>query len=224
MHLFDAARRFYGGSPTVGGGLPLALGLALADKMAGRRRVTACFFGDGATAEGEFHESLNLAALWRLPVLLLCENNGYGAGSRGTHHAAVSDLTAEPTAHGVPAESVDGMDALAVLAATRLAAGAVRTGESPRFLEFRTYRFRARSMYDPDHGHDGAEVAHWQERDPIDLLAARLRAASALDDVELARIRADAADRVAAAVAAAEEGPLEPVDHVSGDVCARAVP
>ncbi len=223
MHLFSAERRFFGGYAIVGGGLPLAVGLALADRLAGRSRVTACFFGDGATAEGEFHESLNLASLWKLPVLFLCENNLYAMGTHVTRYAANADLTAEPVAHRVPAESVDGMDVLAVLAAARRAADAVRAEGTPRFVEFRTYRFRAHSMYDAEKYRDKAEVARWKERDPIDLFAARLRREGLLDDAALAEIERRVGDEVAAAVAAAEEGPSETVERVTDDVYARPV-
>src|SRR3970282_161378 len=122
-----------------GGGRPLAVGLALADKLQGRRRVTACFFGDGAVAEGEFHESLNLAALWKLPVLFLCENNRYAMGTALERHQSQPDLARTAAAYAMPGEQVDGMDVLAVEAATRTAAEAVRRGEGPRLLEFLTY-------------------------------------------------------------------------------------
>src|SRR5574341_1365691 len=129
MHLFDAATRFYGGNAIVGGGLPLAVGLALADRLRGERRVTDCFFGDGAVAEGEFQESLNLAALWRLPVLFLCENNLYAMGTAIERALAQRDLPLKARGCGVPGESVDGMDVLAVEAAARRAAEYVRSGE-----------------------------------------------------------------------------------------------
>jgi pyruvate dehydrogenase E1 component alpha subunit len=224
MHLFDASRRLFGGWAIVAGALPIAVGLALADKMSGRRRVTACFFGDGATAEGEFHESLNLASLWKLPVLFLCENNLSAMGTHVTRHAANPDLTAEPLAHGVAAESVDGMDVLAVRDAAIRAADAVRENGRPRFVEFRTYRFRAHSMYDAEKYRDKSEVAKWRQRDPIALYAARLRSARMLDDAALAQIEEGVAAEVAGAVAAAEAGPLEPVERVTDDVYARPLP
>jgi pyruvate dehydrogenase E1 component alpha subunit len=223
MHLFDASRRFFGGWAIVAGALPLSVGLALADKMSGRRRVTACFFGDGATAEGEFHEALNLAALWKLPVLFLCENNLYAMGTHVTRHAANPDLTAQPRAHGIDAGSVDGMDVLAVRDAASRAAVAVRETGTPRFLEFKTYRFRAHSMYDAEKYREKSEVAKWKERDPIDLFVARLREAGLLDDVGLAEIERRAAAEIAAAVAAAEEGALEPVERVTDEVYARPI-
>ncbi len=223
MHLFDASRRFFGGWAIVAGALPLSVGLALADKMSGRRRVTACFFGDGATAEGEFHESLNLASLWKLPVAFFCENNLYAMGTHVTRHAANPDLTAEPKAHGIAAESVDGMDVLAVRDAAQRAVDAVRGIGAPRFVEFRTYRFRAHSMYDAEKYRDKAEVADWRRRDPIDLFAGRLREAGALDETALAEIERRVAAEIAAAIASAEKGPREPAERVTDDVYAKPV-
>src|SRR5512143_1622683 len=131
MHLFDAATRFYGGNAIVGGGLPLAVGLALADKMQGRWRVTACFFGEGAVAEGEFHESLNLAALWRLPVLFVCENNLYAMGTALALSESETDIRRKAESYRVAAAAVDGMDVVAVEAAVRRLAALVRTGHGP---------------------------------------------------------------------------------------------
>jgi pyruvate dehydrogenase E1 component alpha subunit len=224
MHLFCAERRFYGGYAIVGGGLPIAVGLALADKLAGRRRVTAAFFGDGATAEGEFHESLNLAALWKLPVLFLCENNRYAMGTALERYAANPKLVDLPLAHGVPSEQVDGMDVLAVEEAARRAAAAVRDGAGPRFLELLTYRFRAHSMYDAEKYRDKAEVTAWRRRDPIDLFVARLRGEGLVDDEDLARIEREVAAEVEAAVQAAEESPIEPVEDLTRFVTTREVP
>src|SRR3990170_5063347 len=150
MHLFDASRRFYGGHAIVGGGLPTAVGLALADKLQSRARVTACFFGDGAVAEGEFHESLNLAALWTLPVLFLCENNLYAMSTALRRHQSQTDIRRKAEAYDLRAETVDGMDVLAVEEAARRAADFVRGGSGPFLLELRTYRFRPHSMADPD--------------------------------------------------------------------------
>src|SRR5690348_8629239 len=141
MHLFDAATRFYGGNAIVGGGLPLAVGLALAEKMAKRRGVVACFFGEGAVAEGEFHESLNLAELWRLPVLFVCENNLYAMGTRLERSESQPDIHVKAQSYNVPAEVVDGMDVVAVEAAARRAVGAIREAQGPMLLECRTYRF-----------------------------------------------------------------------------------
>jgi len=218
MHFFDAARRFYGGLAIVGGGLPVAVGLALADKLQGRSRVTACFFGDGAVAEGEFHESLNLAALWKLPVLFLCENNLYAMGTALARHQAQTDITLKAKGDGVPAEAVDGMDVLAVEEATRQAAASVRCGDGPYLLEYRTYRFRAHSMYDPELYRSKDEVEQWKQRDPIATYEARLRQWGLLTDEELAKIEAAVDAEIAEAVAFAEAGSWEPVEDLTKDV------
>ncbi|WP_242346950.1 pyruvate dehydrogenase (acetyl-transferring) E1 component subunit alpha [Anaeromyxobacter terrae] len=220
MHLFDAGRRFYGGNAIVAGGLPLAVGLALADRLRDERRVTACFFGDGALAEGEFHESLNLAALWRLPVLFLCENNLYAMGTAIERHQAQLDLTLKARGYATAAESVDGMDVLAVEAAARRAAEYVRAGEGPFLLEAKTYRFRAHSAYDPELYRPKEEVERWKQRDPIPALEATLRAAGLLADEDVAGIEREAAREVEEAVAFAEASPWEPVEDLLRDVYA----
>lgn len=224
MHLFDAAARFYGGNAIVGGGLPLAVGLALADAMRDQPVVTACFFGDGAVAEGEFHECINLAALWRLPVLFLCENNLYAMGTAIARAQANTDLTSRAASYGITATSTDGMDILAVEEAARTAVDAVRAGNGPHFLELRTYRFRAHSMYDPDRYRDKAEIARWKERDPIDLLAGRMRAAGELTDTDLAALDHDVAQEIDAAVAAARAAPVEPVEDLTRYVYSEVTP
>jgi len=218
MHLFDVSRRFYGGHAIVGGGLPVAVGLALADAMQARPAVTACFFGDGAVAEGEFAESLNLAALWRLPVLFLCENNLYAMGTALGRHQAQPDIVRKAEAAGVPGHAVDGMDLLAVEAAVRQAADGIRRGEGPRLVEARTYRFRAHSMYDPDLYRAKDEVERWKTRDPIALFTDALRACGVLADADVAALEAAVGETIAAAVAEAEAGPWEPVENLLEDV------
>jgi len=215
MHLFDAGRRFYGGNAIVGGGLPLATGVALADKMRGDQRVTACFFGDGAVAEGEFHECMNLAALWKLPVLFCCENNLYAMGTALERAQAQTDLALRAESYGMTAWPVDGMDVLAVEQAARRAAESVRAGGGPHFLELRTYRFRAHSMYDPELYRGKAEVAEWRERDPIEALAGRMRAAGELSDEELAAIGEKLAAQIDESVMLARAAPAESVDDLT---------
>lgn len=226
MHLFDVTRRFYGGTAIVGSGLPLAVGLALADVMRGRDGITACFFGDGASAEGAFHESVNLAALWRLPVLFVCENNLYAMGTALHRAQSQTDLCAKAAAYELPTSSADGMDALAVRAAALAAVDGVRTDRGPRFLELRTYRFRAHSMFDPDLYRDKSEVETWKRRDPIPALAAQLREQGLLDEAGYAALEAAAAAEVADAVAYAESASLEPVstllDNLTTPVAAVA--
>ena len=218
MHLFDAARRFYGGSAIVAGGIPLAVGLALADKMQGRSRVSVCFFGEGAVAEGEFHESMNLAELWRLPVLFVCENNLYAMGTHIARSESVTDLCRKLSAYDVPCTSVDGMDVQAVEAVARAAVAAVREGGGPQFLECRTYRFRAHSMFDAQRYRDKAEVTEWMQRCPIDALRQRIEAADLLDAQALSDIEAAVAAEVEAAVAFAEAGTWEPLEDLTRDV------
>ena len=214
MHIFDAETRFFGGNAIVAGGLPLAVGLALADHLQGIQRVTACFFGEGAVAEGEFHESMNLAALWHLPVLFCCENNLYAMGTALDRSESETDLSLKASSYRIPAWEVDGMDVLAVESAARSAAETVRAGGGPHFLELRTYRFRAHSMYDPDRYRDKAEIKSWQERDPIATMSARLSEEGVVDEAALAQIEAEVAAEVDDAVAFAESGTLEDVSDL----------
>jgi pyruvate dehydrogenase E1 component alpha subunit len=223
MHLFDAATRFYGGNAIVGGGLPLAVGMALADRMRGTQRVTACFFGEGAVAEGVFHESMNLAALWHLPVLFCCENNLYAMGTALERSESETDLTRKAAAYRIESVAVDGMDVLAVEAAARQAADAVRAGE-PRFLELRTYRFRAHSMFDPERYRSKDEISEWRQHDPIPALTALMETAGALEAGDLDGIEAEVAAEVDRAVQFAEAGTLEPVEDLGRFVYGEAKP
>jgi len=219
MHLFDVKRRFFGGHAIVGGGLPLSVGLAMSDARLGRRAVTACFFGDGAMAEGEFHESMNLAALWTLPVLFLCENNLYAMGTALSRYQAVTDLCLKARSYGVEAEAVDGMDVVAVRDATARAANAVRETKRPRFLELRTYRFRAHSMYDPELYRTKAEVREWMEKhDPIQAFTGWLTQQGWLSPSDVAEMERRVAEDIARAVAEAEAGALEPVAELTSHV------
>jgi pyruvate dehydrogenase E1 component alpha subunit len=215
MHLFDAATRFYGGNAIVGGGLPLAVGLALAAKLQGRRHITACFFGEGAVAEGEFHECMNLAALWDLPVLFCCENNLYAMGTALARSESQTDLALKASSFGIPAWSVDGMDVLAVEDAAARAAVSIRAGGGPCFLEFRTYRFRPHSAFDPELYRSKQEVEAWKKRDPIATFTARLREQRLIDDAALAALEAEVTHEIEQAVAFAEAGHLEPVEDLT---------
>jgi len=224
MHLFDASRRFYGGYAIVGGGLPIAVGLALADKLQGQKRVTACFFGDGAAAEGEFHESLNLAALWQLPVLFLCENNFYAMGTALERYQSQPDIRRKAEGYGIEADVVDGMDVLAVERVMRRVMETIRKAGRPFLLEARTYRFRAHSMYDPELYRSKAEVEQWKRRDPIVLLESRLRELGLLSDADRAEIESAVADDIDKAVREAEAGPWELVEDLLKDVYAPVAP
>jgi pyruvate dehydrogenase E1 component alpha subunit len=220
MHLISVEHRFYGGHAIVGGLLPVAAGLALADRLRGTAAVTAAFFGEGASAEGEFHETLNLAGLWRLPVLFVCENNLYAMGTALARWAAEPDIHRKALANRIAAEVVDGMDVVAVADAAERAVAAIRETGAPYFLECRTYRFRAHSMFDPELYRDKTEVARWRERDPIATFSRDLEAAGVLGAGDLAAIEARAAAEIAEACAAAEASPLEPVADLLRDVTA----
>jgi len=218
MHLFDAGTRFFGGNAIVAGGLPLAVGLALAERMQGGSRLTACFFGEGALAEGGAAEALNLAALWQLPVLFCCENNLYAMGTALARSQAQTDLCAKAAAFRVEARAVDGMDVVAVHEAMREAAAQVRAGGGPCFLEFQTYRFRAHSMFDPELYRDKAEVETWKERGPVVTFSARLLEQGLLDEATLQALELEVEAEVEAAVAFAEAGTPEPVEDLLRDV------
>jgi len=214
MHLFDAQTRFFGGNAIVAGGLPIAVGIALADRLRGRDVVTACFFGEGAVDEGEFHESMNLAALWNLPVLFCCENNLYSMGMAVAKAESETNIAIKAASYEMPSWTVDGMNVVAVERAVQRAVAAIRGGSGPHFLEFRTYRFRAHSMYDPDLYRPKGEVERWKERDPLALFEAALRAAGLVDGDDLAVIESEVTAELDAAVAFAEAAPLEPVDDL----------
>lgn len=214
MHLFDAATNFYGGNAIVGGGLPLAVGLALADKIQKKDSVTACFFGDGAVAEGEFHESINLAELWDLPVLFICENNLYAMGTALSRHQSQTDIAKKAEGYGVSAKAVDGMDVLEVAKATKEAIEFIRKTSRPYLLEFRTYRFRAHSMYDPELYRKKDEVEEWKKRCPIAIFEKRLNEEDILNVSQLSDIENKVAAEINEAVAFAEEGELEPLEDL----------
>jgi pyruvate dehydrogenase E1 component alpha subunit len=224
MHLFDAERGLFGGNGIVAAGLPLAIGLALADKMQGRERVTACFFGDGAVAEGEFHETMNLAALWQLPVLFCCENNLYAMGTAIERYESETDLALKAASYEMTAWSVDGMDVLAVEEAAHKAAAEVREGGRPCFLECKTYRFRAHSMYDPDLYRGKEEIERWKQRDPIPTLTGQLVSARLIDQDEIQQLEREVADEVQAAIEFAEAGTLEPVEDLERFVYYEGAP
>ncbi|MGH1491478.1 MAG: pyruvate dehydrogenase (acetyl-transferring) E1 component subunit alpha [Acidimicrobiales bacterium] len=222
MHLFDAERRFYGGNAIVGGHLPLAVGLALADKSLDRQRATVCFFGEGAVAEGEFHEAMNLAALWATPVLFVCENNLYAMGTSLESSESQTNLAVKAASYNMPAWSVDGMDVLATAEAARRALVAIRSGGGPIFLECETYRFRAHSMFDPDLYRPKDEIEAWKRRDPIPAFVKRLAGAGHIDQNGVDQLWNEARSEVDDAVAFAERGTLEPVDQMANNVYRRA--
>jgi pyruvate dehydrogenase E1 component alpha subunit len=224
MHLFDARARLFGGNAIVGGGLPLAAGLALADALQSKQRVTACFFGEGAMAEGAFHESLNLAALWKLPVMFCCENNLYAMGTALERSESRTDLCAKAAAYGVPTASIDGQDVVAVYEGTRYAQGEVRARRGPFFVEYRTYRYRAHSMFDPELYRDKAEIEEWKTRGPLHTFSARLKTEGKLTEEEFIELDRKIGTEVDRAVEFAERGTWEPVEDLARDLYAEELP
>ncbi|WP_167107153.1 pyruvate dehydrogenase (acetyl-transferring) E1 component subunit alpha [Mycobacterium sp. DL592] len=218
MHLFDADRRFYGGNAIVAGGLPTAAGLAFADAYLKRNRLSACYFGEGAMAEGAFHETMNMAQLWKLPVLFCCENNRYAMGTSIERELSDVDLLVLAESYRIPAASADGMDVLACHTAMQQAVEHVRTEGGPFFLEFRTYRFRPHSMFDPELYRDKAEVEKWREHDPIRTFTDTCLTEGLVTAEDIAAIEDAVAGEVADAVAYAEAGTLESVEDLTRDV------
>jgi 2-oxoisovalerate dehydrogenase E1 component len=218
MHLFHAPSNFYGGNAIVGGGLPLAGGLALGDKLSGADGVTVCFFGEGAVAEGEFHETMNLAELWDVPALFVCENNGYAMGSALGRTESETDIHAKAAAYGIASEVVDGQDVVAVEAAARRAIASIRETGSPYFLECRTYRFRAHSMFDAQLYRDKEEIAKFRAKGPIVRFQGWLLENHLLQDSDIARIEAEVDAEISDAVAFAEAGTWEPVETLTRHV------
>jgi len=215
MHLFDRATNFHGGNAIVGGGLPLSVGFALAERMRGTDVVTACFFGDGAVAEGEFHESINLAALWELPVLFICENNLYAMGTALDRAQSETDIQRKAACYRIVSEAVDGMDVVAVEAAARRAIHAVRESRKPYFLECRTYRLRAHSMYDAQLYREKAEVDAWRHKEPIGRFQGWLETSHMIHPNDVPRMEADIDAEIASAVTFAEAGTWEPIEQLT---------
>ena len=224
MHFFDRERRFFGGNAIVGGGLPLAIGIAMADKEMRAGAVTACFFGEGAAGEGEFHESMNLAELWDLPVLFVCENNLYAMGVPLETAEAETDIARKAAAYRTPAEKVDGMNPIAVEAAARKAVEAIRAGSGPFFLECRTYRFRAHSMFDAQLYRTREEIELWKERDPIPRTRKWLEENHMVSAEDLREIEASVEAEIEAAVDFAEKSGWEDVADLERFVLMDEVP
>lgn len=223
MHLFDRATNFNGGNAIVGGGLPLSVGLALADHMRRDDIVTACFFGEGAVAEGEFHESMNLAALWDLPLLFVCENNLYAMGTALALSESETDIQRKAACYRIASEAVDGMDVIAVEAAARRAIHAVRESGKPYFLECRTYRLRAHSMFDAQSYRDKAEVETWRPKEPIARFQGWLQSNHMIHPDDVRRMEAEVDAEIAEAVAFAEAGTWEPVEQLTRFTYAESV-
>lgn len=221
MHLVDTERRFMGGYAIVGGHVPVATGLAFATKYRKEDTLTACFFGEGALPSGQTHEAFNLAALWKLPVLFVCENNRYGMGTPGERAIALySNVVDTARSYGIPAEQVDGMDVLAVRAATRRVVQDIRQGKGPVFIEALTYRFMGHSMADPAHGHyrSKEEVEEYRRRDPIVVLKRTILEHKAAAEAALKDVDREVTSVVEEAVAFAERSPFPAPDDLFDDV------
>jgi len=215
MHLFDRNKNFYGGNAIVAGHLPLAVGMALALRKQKKEAIVCCFFGDGAVAEGEFHESMNLSALLQVPLLWVCENNQYAMGTALRYSHAMTSLENKGTAYNIDTAVVDGMDVLAVEAAAKKAIETIRQTGKPFFLVCNTYRFRAHSMFDAELYREKTEVEEWKKRDPIELFTAYLLENKLTDQVSIDRMRAEIDKRVEDAVNFASEGHLEAIEEMS---------
>lgn len=221
MHLVDAERHFMGGYAIVGGHLPLATGLAFASQYQKSNQVVLCFFGEGAVPSGQAHEAFNLAALWKLPVIFICENNRYGMGTPVQRAVALyANLTDKARSHGIDATQVDGMDVLAVRDVMRKIVDQVRDGQGPHFIEAVTYRFMGHSMADPAHGHYRSrdEVEQERTRDPLRVLKQSMLEKQMADEDDFKRVEREVADEVAAAVKFADESPFPPKSELYTDV------
>jgi pyruvate dehydrogenase E1 component alpha subunit len=212
MHIFDAEHRFMGGYGIVGGNLPIGAGLALASDYKGEDAVTVCMFGDGASNAGNFGETMNLAALWSLPILFLVENNLYGMGTSVERHSAQTDLSKKAEGYGVPGHRIDGMDVLAVREAVAEGLRLAREERQPTMIEAFTYRYRGHSAADPEVYREREEVEEWQSRDPIESFARRCVEAGVLGEREVNEVREKAEQEVLAAVEFAEASPEPPLD------------
>jgi len=222
MHLFDPSLSFMGGYAIVGGQFPIAVGLAFSAKYRREDRISVCFFGDGAVNQGNFHEGLNWARLWELPVLFICENNFYGIGTEVRRSSALADIHKRTCGYDIPSEKVDGMDVIAVYRAVKHAAEWVRTHGRPYLIEAVTYRFRGHSMSDPGKYRSPAEVELWKERDPIPNFARLLVDEGISGEEDLACLRAKATALVKEAVRFAEESPWPEDSEAARDIFADA--
>ncbi len=221
MHLFDASRGFLGGYAIVGAMMPIAVGLGLASKQQRNDRVTVCFFGDGAVSEGEFHESLNLAALWKLPVVFICENNGYGMGSPVTETFAGRDISRLAEAYDMPCcGKIDGMDVFDVIQATQTAVERARKGQGPTFIEAMTYRFRGHSMADPMEYRKKTEEQEWRQKEPILCMRRQMEELDILTSEELQAMEREIDEIIEDAVRFADESPVLPTEAIYDDVYA----
>ena len=223
MHMFDKETNFLGGHGIVGGQIPLATGVAFASKYQGTDQVTLCFFGEAAVNQGAFHESLNMAQLWKLPCIYIVENNQYGMGTSLARAMSLREISQKACAYEMESEFVDGMDVLAVREATLRAVERARKDYLPTLLEIRTYRFMGHSMSDPGNYRTRAEIEKYQERDPIKLFTATLKEKKVLDDKQFEQIDAEIRERVEHSVRFAEESPLPAPEELYTDIYANPI-
>jgi pyruvate dehydrogenase E1 component alpha subunit len=222
MHLGDRERNYWGGYAVVGGHLPLATGIALAEQYRETDNAVLCFFGDGSTNIGYFHESLNLAGVWDLPILWICENNQYGMGTTVNRASAVPEMVDKALAYGMKGEQVNGMNVIEVHEATQKALKKIRDGEGPQVLEMLTYRFEGHSMGDPLRYRTKEEVEKWREDDPIGILERHLLAEDMTDKNELEKIDDAVEKTIEEAVKFAEESPLPEPEALFEDIYVEA--
>ncbi len=214
MHLFDTSKKFYGGNAIVGAHLPMAVGMALASKKLKQKNITCCFFGEGAAAEGEFHEAMNLASLWKVPILFVCENNLYAMGTALRYTHAMQELSKKGPAYGVVSSAVDGMDLEAVTKAAEKAVKKVRSTGKPYLLVCNTYRFRAHSMFDAELYRDKKEVEDWKKKDPIPQFRESLLKQKLITKKQLQEMDKRVEVEIQKAVDFAEAGSLEPLEDL----------
>jgi acetoin:2,6-dichlorophenolindophenol oxidoreductase subunit alpha len=225
MHLSDFSVGSLGETSIVGSGLPVATGAALGSKMQGNDKVTLCFFGDGASNEGTFHESLNLAAVWQLPVVFLCENNGYGELSAASLMVSVPDVSMRAAGYGIPGVTVDGQDVVAVYEAVSEAVARARRGDGPSLVETKTYRFHDHAFGLPAINYrDQAEIDEWRQRDPVELFRARLAAEFGFDESAIAGLEDEVGAEIEAAVAFAESSPYPSLEAAFEHVYTNPIP
>ena len=218
MHLFDVTRGFLGGYAIVAGQMPIAVGLGYAAKHQNTGGVCLCFFGDGAVNEGEFHEALNLASLWQVPTVFICENNLYGMGTALNRHSAVTQIHQRADAYNMPSEQCDGMDVLAVYESVKRAVDRARAGDGPSFIEAMTYRFRAHSMADPELYRTKEEVARWRLRDPIPRLKSQMMEWELAQEEDFSQIEAAVEQTVEESMRFADESPEPAIEELWEDV------
>ena len=223
MHFFDYKAGHWGGYAIVGGHLPLAVGVGFAFKYKNESRIAAVIMGDGTTPNGYFHESLNFAKLWNVPIVFIVENNQYGMGTALHVHSAVTAMTDKTCAYDIPSERVDGMDVMAVYEAMSRAAEHARSGEGPYFLELATYRFRGHSMADPQRYRDKEEVSEWMHRDPIVAFRSKLIEEGALSERTARKLEEDVKAEVEEAVRFAEASPAPPIEALFENIYADPI-